>query len=995
MDKGIISEKAKWIWTSEDKREYNRFVLFRKTFDIEKFDNAYLKITADSRYEVFINSKWIGNGPIRSWVEPWYVDSYNIEEYLQPGKNVVAIQVNHYGMSINQYLLSEAGLLAEIEIDNQKIITDSSWKCAFNDAFTWPTPQLSALQPWEEQFDGRDKFYFPSDWRDVSFDDSSWNNSTEKMVAYEKPHADLKPRPIPFLTRDYKLPVKVMKTEVVKTADYLWSLNLRTCGREKTPGTTVYRSLIAHTNIYSESEQEIEVQDPHELSVWPSTVWNLNGKKILENVSRFDDQIMSWGDSRTVKVKINKGWNSLTAKLLGTSIVPRAIISIRAGKPVKFSHLKKLEAMSARPWIIAGPFSPTEEKLQELRKSMPDLEIPVDIHPDANQEALKSIWERCELTDDDLSLDYVNRIEDEQIDKENVFALCLSEKVCDEKPDIKNFEKITQNEGTTIINPAGKGDVRLMLDFGNEIVGYHEFEIEAPKGTVLDFNLFEFIQPDGRINLCEGMNNNFRYICREGWQKYRTHFRRGFRYAYMSIRDFDRPIKINNIKTIESTYPFQKRGRYECSDNKLNKIWEAGVQSVKCCSEDTYTDCPSYEQAYWVGDARNEALVDLIVNGDPRLSDRCLELAGQSLERSEIVEAMVPGVWRVLIPAWTFLWMRWISEHYQLTGDDNFAEKILEYLKNNIEGIKKHINDKGLFHLVAWNLFDWAPMDTPPDGTATHNNCTLVLALNECSDFAELIGEGEYSKKWRVLADSIKRAVNEHMWSDEKKAYYDCIHADGTPSEVFSQQTHVAAYISEVAQGQRKERARSIIEKAPEGFVKAGSPFFMFFILEVFTKEGKFEEMVKVIKEYWGKQIDAGATTFWEMYTEEADRLTRSHCHGWSAAPSFFLSSYILGVLAEEPGFEKIKLAPKIAGLRWAKGVVPIPNGDVRVSWEDKSDIWYLKVELPEKIPAEIELPLEGRVEILEGDAEVKKGVEVEAKLIMKDRKIILKIHKG
>ena len=95
--------------------------------------------------------------------------------------------------------------------------------------------------------------------------------------------------------------------------------------------------------------------------------------------------------------------------------------------------------------------------------------------------------------------------------------------------------------------------------------------------------------------------------------------------------------------------------------------------------------------------------------------------------------------------------------------------------------------------------------------------------------------------------------------------------------------------------------------------MKAGSPFFMFFLLEALVQEQRYDALIDTIRNYWGKQIDAGATTFWEMYHEGAPRLTRSHCHGWSAAPVVFLSQHVLGVQPVEPGYAKILIAPKIA----------------------------------------------------------------------------------
>ena len=58
---------------------------------------------------------------------------------------------------------------------------------------------------------------------------------------------------------------------------------------------------------------------------------------------------------------------------------------------------------------------------------------------------------------------------------------------------------------------------------------------------------------------------------------------------------------------------------------------------MKLCMEDTFTDCPLYEQTLWVGDARNEGLFAMSVFGAYDLVRRCIRLAGQSLERFPLV----------------------------------------------------------------------------------------------------------------------------------------------------------------------------------------------------------------------------------------------------------------------------------------------------------------------------------------------------------------------
>ena len=45
----------------------------------------------------------------------------------------------------------------------------------------------------------------------------------------------------------------------------------------------------------------------------------------------------------------------------------------------------------------------------------------------------------------------------------------------------------------------------------------------------------------------------------------------------------------------------------------------------------------------------------------------------------------------------------------------------------------------------------------------------------------------------------------------------------------------------------------------------------MFFLLEALVLENRFDAIIDTIRNYWGKQTDAGATTFWEMYHEPDD----------------------------------------------------------------------------------------------------------------------------
>ena len=969
MPTQLFDAKASWIWSARATRPFNNFVCFRRALDIKgQAKEARLRITADSRYEVFVNGEWIGHGPPRSWPSPWPVDEYDLSGLLRPGRNVVAVLVQHFGISTFQYIYADPGLLAQIDWTDargrQRIVTGRSWRCAPHEGYAWPAPRLSIQQAWEEQFDARIGPPGKGDWRALAFEDDAWERAKAVRRAGEPPHESFESRDIPMLTREAVEPARVVAVEAVRPAPYTWSLFLRQALIPNNPSEDFIQArVLVATHILSDRAQSVQLHVPHGQR---GARWKLNGQPL-----QFNDRSLQETDSGVARAELSKGWNTLMCRLPESDRLWRLSVNIWTDSPVRFCARPGESGRGQRPWLILGPFG----GLQKPDRSdwhNPRLAVLEAIDPEATAERFEAIWKRGELTEEDLLERLARPLAPEAMPPVDVFSICASERVAEGISPLVEEPAALQRDNaqwTTLRPAAGGADTRLLLDFGREVVGYHEFEIDAPAGTIVDDHNFEFIQRDGRINLAEGMQNSFRYVCRDGLQRYRTFVRRGFRYSWLTFRNFKRPIRIRFVRVLMSTYPVARQGDFACSDPLLNRIWEVGAHSVRCCSEDTYTDCPTYEQTHWVGDARNEALVDLTVNGDARLSRHCWIQAGRSLDRSPLVESHVPSGWQNILPAWSFLWMRWAYEHYMLTGDKALGREMIAFLDRNVRGIEQHINDQGLFEIAAWNMFDWAPMDTPRFGVVTHQNCLAVLGLRQAAELAKRIGQEKKAAQWSQLADSLRRAINRRLWSEQKRAYVDCVHEDGKPSKVFSQQTQTAAYISGVAAGERAQRCRSIIQKAPPGFVKAGSPFFMFFLLEALEREGRFAELIDTIRGYWGKQIEAGATTFWEMYHPEQERMTRSHCHGWSAAPTFFLTQNVLGIRPLEPGYAKVRIAPQPADLTWAQGRVPTPRGIVECQWTRSNTGFTLEAKLPPGAPARIELPVTGELSIEKGEA--------------------------
>ena len=111
----IFDENAKLIWLPTPQRAKNSYACFRRRFTANgRTIPANVRITADSRYELYINGVWVGHGPPRAFANPWPIDEYDVAHLLRDGDNVIAVLVHHFGISTFQYLHEDPGLLAQL-----------------------------------------------------------------------------------------------------------------------------------------------------------------------------------------------------------------------------------------------------------------------------------------------------------------------------------------------------------------------------------------------------------------------------------------------------------------------------------------------------------------------------------------------------------------------------------------------------------------------------------------------------------------------------------------------------------------------------------------------------------------------------------------------------------------------------------------------------------------------------------------------------------------
>ncbi|MGO4495448.1 family 78 glycoside hydrolase catalytic domain [Paenibacillus sp. 2RAB27] len=952
----LTNWQAKWIWGEGEESPRNEWRCFRKSFMVPAgeggSDGFSLRITADSRYVLYVNGTQVGRGPVRSWPFEQSYDTYEIGHLLQPGEsNTVAVFVNHFGVATFYYVRGRGGLLAELNDSEGNVLaaTDATWITSLHQGHHTRSSRASCQHAFAEYVDAS---LWDSAWTGQVYDTADWTSSVVLGPVGMEPWIALKPRDIPLLTEEIIAPVRVESLAKVKSFQVTATLDVRNAWIDGSEDHANRIQFLGYAATLIRSTQAGQ-----------ATIGFLQGRECLKALSLNgewidSDQMYGSAPERYVDIDLQAGDNLLfidvssdihTGKLqIGLYAEEDHVVSFQA--PVAYSD----ELTS--DWLRIGPFDAVElldhQHTRELnREHRTYLEFRDKVR---SVEDLRAYQE------------WIKPIDSKYVSEVDVFALSVWRKENIRYAVPAQLQNAVIPHAEAAIVPVFEGyDTEVLFDLGKEYSGYLGFEVEAEEGVVLDWYGFEYMSGAYRQDMF-GLDHTLRYVCKAGRQRYETPIRRGFRYVSLTVRGAQKPIKLYGVNMIQSNYPVAEVGQFTCPDELLNDIWEISRHTTKLCMEDTFVDCPAYEQVFWVGDSRNEALVSNYLYGVQDILKRCLKLVPGSSHQTPLFADQVPSGWSSVIPNWTFFWAIACAEYYEQTADEAFAAEMYGHIQFTLQHYLAKIDDRGLFAVKGWNLLDWSPIDQPNDGVVSHQNMFLAHTLRVGARMARISGDQAGAASFDEAALNLETAINEHLWDADKLAYIDCIHANGRRSDVLSMQTHVVASLTGVAQGNRKAIIDSYLVSPPDKFVQIGSPFMSFFYYEALAKLGEVERVLGDIRHNYGMMIRNGATTCWEQYPNflenraNPDMLTRSHCHAWSSAPAYFLGREVLGVRSLAPGWTEVEIAPVPSGLTWAKGSVPHPaGGRIDVAWtvDESTKTIVLHISYPESIAVRASVP--------------------------------------
>lgn len=425
-----------------------------------------------------------------------------------------------------------------------------------------------------------------------------------------------------------------------------------------------------------------------------------------------------------------------------------------------------------------------------------------------------------------------------------------------------------------------------------------------------------------------------------------------FRYAVLQFRDGDRT-RLKSFRVDAIYFPVQYRGSFESSDPLLNRIWATGAFTAHLCMQDAIWDAPKRDRMPWMGDLDVSGKVIDYVFADrflmPKTMDWLIQETGNPVNHDVNT-----------IPGYSAFWVMGEADYYRHIGDKkslatlhNSLIQLLDYMVGELDAHDLFVNTH-----KAWPFVDWSPeleKDTPEARRAT--DFEFYRAFSEGAWLLGEMSDSAASAKYQSVAGSIRDAA-QHALIEAKT---------GTFGGRW--QPNAMAIYSGVADWKQTAAIWDTVLSQPSQFMI--SPYYDYYVISAMAEAGHRREALDWIRKYWGGMIEEGATSFWEGYdpswpkenfhanlqADDDKGYFVSLAHGWSSGPTAWLAEQILGVQPRAAGFRETMIRPDLAGLEWARGAVPTPNGAIRVDYKSSKGL-DAHIEIPAGVSANVLFPV-------------------------------------
>jgi alpha-L-rhamnosidase len=419
------------------------------------------------------------------------------------------------------------------------------------------------------------------------------------------------------------------------------------------------------------------------------------------------------------------------------------------------------------------------------------------------------------------------------------------------------------------------------------------------------------------------------------------------RYIELCCQTEDEPLRIEGIAFRENRYPLEMESQFTASEKRLEQVIPILVRGMQMCANETYFDCPYYEELQYAGDTRLECLTTYVMSRDDRLPKKAMRLFDSSRLASGLTQSRYPSRIMQIIPPFALWWVMMVRDYAYWRDDLEFVRGLLPGVRATIEGFQRFIGQDGLLYgPEGWNTLDWVPAwdndsGVPPDGHSGASglmNWQLIYAIVQAADLEEIAGEPLLAEHFRQRASRLAERAAQVFWNDNRGLL-----ADDLQHQHFSEHTQCMALLSGLLPAEKAARAEAGLLN--DSNLERATIYFSYYLFETFRMLGRVDALLARMP-LWFDLIEQDFRT-----TMEKPEPSRSDCHAWGAHPLFHYFATILGIRPASLGFRKVIITPQLANLEHAAGRLVHPSGgEILMDVRQENGALHGTIRIPEGI---------------------------------------------
>ncbi len=296
------------------------------------------------------------------------------------------------------------------------------------------------------------------------------------------------------------------------------------------------------------------------------------------------------------------------------------------------------------------------------------------------------------------------------------------------------------------------------FDMGTNLSGFIGIELEVTKAGRF-FLTFDEILTEGDVDFKRlGCINAITYELEAG--KYTLESIEPYTFRHLKIIATNGKAIIHDVYLRELTNPDVEQASFQSSDNRLNRIFNAGVETFRQNALDVFMDCPSRERAGWLCDSYFAARVAQDVSGHALIEKNFFEnfLLPDSFDH--LPEGMLPMCYPadhddgVFIPNWAMWFVIQLPEYLSRTNDQQLIDDLKPKVLNLLKYFEPFENEYGLLEkLESWIFIEWSEANRFVQDVNYPTNMLYAATLQKAG---ELYKEENLIQKAERVRDTIR-----------------------------------------------------------------------------------------------------------------------------------------------------------------------------------------------------------------------------------------------